>query len=37
LAPPITSQDAKVFTKLFSSFILLTENAKVIVTARGNP
>ena len=37
LAPPIISHAANVFTKFCSSFILLTENAKVIVTANGNP
>ena len=37
LTPPIISQDARVFTKFYSSFILLTEKAKVIVTAKGNP
>ena len=37
LAPPMISHAANVFTKFYSSFILLTENAKVIVTANGNP
>ena len=37
LTPPMISQDARVLTKFYSSFILLTENAKVIVTAKGKP
>jgi hypothetical protein len=37
LAPPIISQEGRVLTRFYSSFILLTEKAKVIVTARGSP
>jgi ribosomal protein L14 len=37
LAPPIISQAAKVFTRFYSFFILFTEKASVIVTARGSP
>lgn len=31
------SQDAKFFTKFYSSFIFPTEYARAIVTANGNP
>lgn len=37
MTPPIISHDAKVLTKFYSSFILFTEKANVIVTAKGNP
>jgi hypothetical protein len=37
VTPPIISQEDSYFTRLFSSFILLTEYAKAIVTANGSP
>lgn len=37
VAPPIISQEESSFTRLFSSFILFTENARAIVTAKGRP
>jgi hypothetical protein len=37
VAPPIISQLANYLTKLFSSFILPTEKANAIETAKGNP
>lgn len=37
LHPPIISQLDNYLTKLLSSFILLTLNAKLIVTAKGSP
>ena len=37
VAPPMISQEDNSFTRLFSSFILFTENAKAIVTASGRP
>ena len=37
VALPITSQEARVFTKLLSSFILFTLYARAIVTANGRP
>lgn len=36
-APPIISQEARVLTKFYSSFILPTAKANVIVTESGNP
>ena len=36
-APPIVSDEANFLTKLFSSFIFMTEKAKDIVTASGRP
>lgn len=36
-APPIVSDACNFLTRLFSLYILLTENAKLIVTARGSP
>ena len=37
LAPPIVSQLARFLTRFYWSFILLTENARAIVTANGRP
>lgn len=37
VAPPIISQEASYFTRLFSSFILFTLKANEIVTASGSP
>ena len=37
LAPPMVSEAWSFLTKLFSSFIFITENAREIVTARGSP
>ena len=37
LAPPIVSQAERNLTKFFSSFILPTEYAREIVTAKGRP
>ena len=37
LAPPIVSQLARFLTRFYWSFLLLTENARAIVTANGRP
>ena len=37
LAPPMVSEASSFLTRLFSSFIFMTEKAKEIVTSKGRP